>query len=411
MTTPATLIAVSAVALGGACASDTEMEYSPCADTGATQPFVAEDSAGIAIRKTSCSFAMAEIGWTIDSIPDLELGGGETGPVQFERISGVAALPDRGVAVVDRGARELLYFDAHGRLLARLGGRGKGPGEFESPYLVRTPLSDSLLVFDGRLQRFNWYPVDAAVPPLIEVSHEPGIHGVRALQGIVGDRMLIEFHIFSQEMFQQPGVTREEPKFLWIGTGSEDSVLLGLFQVERLYTLMNDGGRPHSAEIPFSAYPSAAVSDKGPLITSGNEFQVLRFDTAGSLTQILRVDRRRNPVGRQDRHAYRLARSAVDGRDPEDGFPRLSDIPLPDSMPAFESLQVDQVGWLWAELFEFDSRRPSPWMVFDVDGRARGILSVPTGVTVHEIGEDYILGTWKDEFDVEYVRRYPLTRR
>jgi hypothetical protein len=29
---------------------------------------------------------------------------------------------------------------------------------------------------------------------------------------------------------------------------------------------------------------------------------------------------------------------------------------------------------------------------------------------MNEIGEDYILGVWKDEMDVEYVRMYSLDR-
>jgi hypothetical protein len=29
---------------------------------------------------------------------------------------------------------------------------------------------------------------------------------------------------------------------------------------------------------------------------------------------------------------------------------------------------------------------------------------------IHDIGEDHILGVWKDEMDVEYVRMYSLDR-
>lgn len=34
----------------------------------------------------------------------------------------------------------------------------------------------------------------------------------------------------------------------------------------------------------------------------------------------------------------------------------------------------------------------------------------PNSLDIHEIGEDYILGVWKDEFHVEYVRVYSLDR-
>ena len=35
---------------------------------------------------------------------------------------------------------------------------------------------------------------------------------------------------------------------------------------------------------------------------------------------------------------------------------------------------------------------------------------MPPDFTIHEIGNEDLLGVWTDEFDVEYVRRYQLRR-
>jgi len=399
----------SAAAIVGACDSSGEFVDSACAVAGPVEPFVAEDSAGVAVRTTSCATATAELGWTIDPIPDLELGGGAAPAVQFSHVAGVASLPGRGVAVLDQGARELLYFDAQGRLAARSGRAGAGPGEFELPFLVRTPARDSLLVFDRRLQRFTFYSVQGAGQLRIERADQPWLHRTPAPLGIVGARMLIEDISFDYEMFQQSGAVQQDLRFLWVGAGSDDTTVLRTFQVERLYTVMNKAGVPHAQSIPFSAYPSAVVSSAGPVITGGSDFEILRFDTAGSLTQVLRVDRRRNPVRSRDFDTYRMLQSD-DGGDVEAAWWRFSDIPLPDSMPAFGSLEVDRLGWIWAEVFEWDPRKPTSWIVFDADGRARGSVLMPAGITVHEIADDYVLGIWHDELDVEYVRRYSLAR-
>jgi hypothetical protein len=76
----------------------------------------------------------------------------------------------------------------------------------------------------------------------------------------------------------------------------------------------------------------------------------------------------------------------------------------------FNSLQVDEEGWLWAEVYEWKPAQPVEWILFDPAGRARGSIKTPPGLEVHRIGEDFLLGVWKDDLDVEYVKRYRLRR-
>ena len=50
------------------------------------------------------------------------------------------------------------------------------------------------------------------------------------------------------------------------------------------------------------------------------------------------------------------------------------------------------------------------WDVFDPDSRWITTLTLPLSLEMSDIGEDYILGVWKDDLDVEYVRMYALDR-
>ncbi|HSJ24704.1 MAG TPA: hypothetical protein VK929_08565 [Longimicrobiales bacterium] len=84
---------------------------------------------------------------------------------------------------------------------------------------------------------------------------------------------------------------------------------------------------------------------------------------------------------------------------------------LPETVPAFQAIRVDHLGWYWAELFRPGEDATAEWLVFDADGRARGIVELPGRLEVHDIGEAYILGRWTNDLDVESVRRYPLDRR
>ena len=86
-------------------------------------------------------------------------------------------------------------------------------------------------------------------------------------------------------------------------------------------------------------------------------------------------------------------------------------MPLPKIIPVFSRLLVDDVGWLWAELYRFDVRQPLRWLVFGPNGEGLGSVDMPPGLQVWQIGPDFVLGVWEDENEVEYVRRHVLTGR
>jgi len=52
---------------------------------------------------------------------------------------------------------------------------------------------------------------------------------------------------------------------------------------------------------------------------------------------------------------------------------------------------------------------PSPWIV-DPEGRLLSRVMMPIGLVVYEIGSDYVLGLWHDEFGVQHVRRHRLVK-
>ena len=84
-------------------------------------------------------------------------------------------------------------------------------------------------------------------------------------------------------------------------------------------------------------------------------------------------------------------------------------VPLPDRLPAHEEILLDRAGNLWmAEYRVLDE--PPVWQVIDPDGRWLGAVTLPDGGRITEIGEDYVLGVWRDEMEVETVRMYGLIK-
>jgi hypothetical protein len=66
------------------------------------------------------------------------------------------------------------------------------------------------------------------------------------------------------------------------------------------------------------------------------------------------------------------------------------------------------------DLWVADYRRPSDtqprWTVFDSTGQMLGAVAMPERFTPYDIGADYVLGTWRDELDVEHVQLYALEK-
>ena len=55
--------------------------------------------------------------------------------------------------------------------------------------------------------------------------------------------------------------------------------------------------------------------------------------------------------------------------------------------------------------------RPAPlWTVFDPGGQALGFIETPDGLTIYEIGAEYLLGQATDEMGVESVQVWALER-
>ena len=87
-----------------------------------------------------------------------------------------------------------------------------------------------------------------------------------------------------------------------------------------------------------------------------------------------------------------------------EGFPAV------ESFPAFASLKVDARGYLWVEEFAMPDDERTVWTVFDPEGQVQGFVETPMGLDVYEMGDDYMLGRVRDDFDVEFVQMWGLTR-
>lgn len=384
-----------------------------CADATPPDPveasdYVVTDSGGVQIVTSPPELLEDTLPWSVDSLPTLELGQVDgDGPSTFSQIGGVTIVPDGHLVVVDRQSSELRWFDERGRHRFSIGGRGQGPGEYFDPRLLPQVAGDSLLVFDTRLnaRRITWVALDGsgvrvkgpqAGPPEL-LAGSPTV--------AMGSRVLFR----SARLQCERGEPCRVPLALrLVDFDSAESQTLAELEL-RFLIYEAPGQAPALTENPFNPIGIAAAGPQGLIVGSGPPFEVRTFDESGRLAKISRVDTPPRPV---DQAALDRARSAlVDlGVSPRSAEDIHSAMDMPESLPAFQSLRVDALGWLWAEIFRVSPDEDHTWLLFDPEGRARGVIELPTDLEVHEIGEDYVVGVWQDDLGVEYVRRYDLDR-
>ena len=161
--------------------------------------------------------------------------------------------------------------------------------------------------------------------------------------------------------------------------------------------------------------PTVAQVPWGDLIVHSlnSHYEIRAFAWDGTLARIVRRDHVARPPSAEEIGAYIDEEVA--------GYPddvvavqreRYRSVPVAENHPAFASVIVDKHNHLWVEEYEFpgEERPGSLWTVFDAEGRVLGFVETPNGLEILEIGEDYILGRWRDELEVEYVQVWELER-
>ena len=402
---PRVLFAAVAIAVSFGCDS---RGSEPASDRSLSRV----DSAGISILTTAGERALTSIGWTVDSVPDLVIGSGPAEGDQLYRVQGVRTFDDGRILVVDGGSRQLRFLDSEGRLLDRVGRKGEGPGEFEDPILVPLIGVDSLLVWDRYLQRFQYFSEDGVSNRTLFLADRWPAGG-RPPHGAVRGRMLVdewEIDWFVPASLQTPGPKDTGVNLMWYDPVSGSRVPIASYTVTRDFHFIRAGRPPILDHIPFTLFPTAAVTPSGGLVTDGVTFEIREYGFAGEPERILRVDLPGRPVSEAITEAWLEAE--LGGQTAGTGLREeiIRSMPIPDTLPAFESLLTDDLGYVWAQIYEWDPSKRKGWIVFDGEGVALGSVETPPGLRVEWIGPDAILGVWRDDLDVEYVHRHALKR-
>lgn len=386
-----------------------------CGDDTLRDPTsLVRDSAGVKVVDVLLPQWLPGEEWHVDREPMVVIGAGDADRGPLFRVRGAVRLNDGTIVVANVGSSELIYYDSSGQWLRNSGRRGQGPGEFgggTGPWSLWKRQADTVAAWDFSNLRLSFFNAEGHF--VRSVLLHPKAETPTRLAGVLDEGQIVTYHVpFSQG---------DRPD----GTEFRDSVLYQLFAsdgtwLENIALLPGVErwsfewmGRWRQGVRPFYRAPNTAAGKSSFYYTSGDRFEILRFNAAGRLEAVVRVRAEPRRVTDKDISDFIDDRMA-DAPDASDGVRAwrriLDNAPFPERFPAFEQLVVDAIGNSWARLYDTPSDSVATWMVFGPNDTLFGSVVTPRRFTVYEIGMEYVLGVWRDEADAEYVRMYRLTK-
>jgi hypothetical protein len=360
---------------------------------------IVRDSAGIIIVESVAPAWAAGEGLSISETPILTIGMQEGPPeYQLHQVRAAVRLPDGRIAMTNGGTAELRIYGPDGRHLVSAGGSGGGPGEFVA-IADAMPAGDSIQVWDAATQRISVFGMDGGFGRTSVVGSDPGLP---MLGGFLADGSLVLGHFdpFGRSRLQDQPPVRQRPEIVYTRRTSDGTVTDTIGRLPGPEMMMQ-------SSVLFS--PFTHVAARGDRIVSGDgeRYEIEYRAPDGELLRIARIPHTPERVTEE----HLLSAIAQAPLERMSHAVDVRDLLHAEYFPAYGGLMVDATGHVWALEFPRPGHQgPRGMDVFDPDGYWLGTLSMSPSFRALDIGEDYILGMWRDEFDVEYLHLYQLTR-
>ncbi|MDZ7772038.1 MAG: 6-bladed beta-propeller [Balneolaceae bacterium] len=340
-----------------------------------------------------------------DDIPPLELQPeatfGSTDTVIIGQLGDVVA-DDRGrVYLTDRSQKYIHVFASDGSYLARLGGEGRGPGEFMFPGNAAV-ISDRLFMQDVMLSRMNVYDLNAMENARSFVLNPKNTGQYPELEGYSARQFLVANDSTMVVRFSRGGAvpTAEEPADVLFYRMDPDGQIEGE-QILRLpdmqYLTTTIDGQFRASFFSFNPNSLIALSGESTIYTADNrEFLIRVYDLNGTYRKAIYAPYEAPLLDQDD---------LVEEYDNEMHKKMIRESALPERWPVLRSMRVDEENRLWISLLNANSDSSEWWVISD-SGEILGRFTLPAEESLQAIrdGNIYVRSSRKNEADI--VIRY-----
>lgn len=392
--------------------------FTACGTAGDDTPIVTvRDSAGVSIITLPMEPWTAGETWRLAAEPTTQIGV-ESGDSALELydVNGVRRLSDGTIAISSYSTNDIRLFSPEGALVGRIGRSGRGPGEFMTLGGFEQLPGDTLLAIDfGRLALMAFTRAgELAWQRALDTGSclwmvESWAARLRLPDGtflLVCEQDDVWDRILAGET-RPNQLDRSTALVLHFGEAGVPDTIARL--PGREYAVIDGPGATYP---PWGRTVAHSLTPDGLLIGTQDSFDVRRYTTHGRLVARIRAPipdltvtsddmgrLRRAMLGRVRGDTAGAAR-AIDVR--------LATLPRPAARAAHGRVLYDDAGRIWISEAYHPLEPPVRWAVLLPDERRLVHLVVPPRFEIYEAGEDWVLGRWRDELGVEYVRLYAL---
>ncbi len=386
----------------GAIAVLCTLALAACDGGGGGDAAVSRDSAGVRIVGNDRGTWTERTAWTVEEQPVFEVGLQRDVNYLLDRVPDAARLSDGRVVIANSGSGELRFYDARSKFLRKVGRKGDGPGEFRGLALVRRIRGDSLVAYDGAGGRVSSFDPQGKFVRSLE-TRDPLSPPYR-LVDVFNDGALLLYR--SEKRFNslpRSSVTRDTLTLLRRDPARETLDSLATFPGrESVLQIQMNNGQIQNVKVtnyPFMKETMVVAGGDAFYVGLNEAFSIERRREDGTLERVIRRAHESEPV----RGAYLDSLKSVEGA-------TFEGVPIPDALPAFGALKVDEGGNLWVQSFPYPGSPPKRWEVFDPSGKLLGAVTLPPRFVPTQIGDDFVLGVARTDDDVEVVRMYRLRK-
>jgi hypothetical protein len=272
-----------------------------------------------------------------------------------------------------------------------------------------------LLIWDGRRPGFSLFTSSGEFIQSQRLT-PPGTEQLSGVEPLPDGRLVVKTYAspLTQSDDRGVGIHRDLAPLFLFGRAGELLDTVGIFPSTET-AIMEVAGQTLVGLAPFPKSTWIDVKGSSVYVGTANTMEVSVFSPEGVLEAVFRHPEANLVVTQEDRdwYARRMTEMASTPQEQQMLGPFLEALVFPETRPAYSDLRLGGTGSIWLRTGRhLPPFAPSnEWTVFSEEGVLLGTLSLPGRFEVLEFGGNYVLGVWKDDMDVEFVRLYSLENR
>lgn len=321
--------------------------------------------------------------WSLGA-PDVHIGAGDGPGETLDRVYGGLLRSDGSLVIGNSGTSQLHTYGTDGRLVARAGGYGRGPGEFGSINWIGMLPGDSIIAFDLRNQRFSvWSPAGVFVRTF---SSEAPPGPVRPV-GVFDDGSILIVREGGYDPRAGAGVVRDSLRALRMNPTGKGTPISGAFPGAE-WLIYEHPTSFRATQLPFGRTGHLAVAGRHLVYGSSESGTLAVYDVAGRQIRRIEVGMPRRIPSREEISAFL---SEIQDPGERSVLTRHYRENAGDGASVFTALRGDADGNVWVRTAPRAGADSVTWLVLAPDGERVGSVRMHTGTLPLDIRRDALL--------------------